>query len=339
MKDLPTPIRLALLSFLLGGVACPGTLSDPAAFEGAAADAGATADAGSTAACPDIPTLLAQSCGIAGCHDATTKAEALDLASPDVAARLVGVLAVEGNGLLIDPASPGASVVYTKLTATPPFGGRMPTGTPLDDATIQCVLSWVTSEAGQTFEDAGIPPGDDAGQLAGDAAATQDAGTSPFTTIRVAAGQTSAVTDATGNVWSADVDFTGGTGAVQTPSVAIAGTNTPALYNGQRYGDPSFSYLFSVPNGTYTVTLKFAEQYVTGPGMREFVVAINGAAVETNFDIYAAAGAMNAAVDESFTVIVTSGSIQIAFTQGSVQLPKVDAIQIAQGATTGEGGT
>jgi hypothetical protein len=280
-----------------------------------------------------------QSCGVAGCHDATTKAEALDLASPDVAARLVGVLAVEGNGLLIDPASPGASVVYTKLTATPPFGGRMPTGTPLDDATIQCVLSWVTSEASQTFEDAGIPLGDDGGLPASDAAANEDATTSPFTTIRIAAGQTAAVTDTTGNVWSADEDFTGGTAAVQAPTVAITGTDSSALYNGQRYGDPSFSYLFPVPNGTYAVTLKFAEQYVTGPGMREFDIAINGATVETNFDIYAAAGAMNAAVDEPFTVSVTSGSIQIAFTQGSVQFPKVDAIQIVQGATVGEGGT
>jgi hypothetical protein len=339
MKDLATPIRLALLAFLLGGVACPGTLSDLAAFEGAGVDAGATADAAPTAACPDVPTVFVQSCGVAGCHDATTKAEALDLASPDVAARLVGVLAVEGNGLLIDPTSPGASVVYTKLTATPPFGGRMPTGTPLDDATIQCVLSWVTSEAGQTFEDAGSPSGDDGGQLVSDAGTNDAASTSPFTAIRVAAGQTTAVTDATGNVWAADVGFTGGTAAVQTPSVAIAGTDTPALYNGQRYGDPSFSYLFPVPNGTYTVTLKFAEQYVTGPGMREFDISINGATVETNFDIYAAAGAMNAAVDEPFTVSVTSGSIQIAFTQGSVQFPKVDAIQIAQGATTGEGGT
>jgi hypothetical protein len=343
MKDLAAPnrlARLALLPLLLAGVACPGTLSDLAAFESAGSDAGVTADAGSAPACPDVPTVFMQSCGVAGCHDATTKAEALDLASPGVAARLVGVLAVEGNGLLIDPASPPASVVYTKLTATPPFGGRMPTGTPLDDATIQCVLSWATSEASQTFEDAGSPSGDDGGAPAHDGGANGDASTpSPFTTIRVAAGQTTAVTDATGNVWSADEDFTGGTAAVQSPTAAITGTDTPALYNGQRYGDPSFSYLFTVPNGTYTVTLKFAEQYVTGPGMREFDVAINGATVETNFDIYAAAGAMNAAVDEPFTVSVTSGSIQIAFTQGTVQFPKVDAIQITQGATAGEGGT
>jgi hypothetical protein len=125
---------------------------------------------------------------------------------------------------------------------------------------------------------------------------------------------------------------------VQDPAITIAGTDTSALYNGQRYGNPSFSYQFSVPNGTYTVTLKFAEQYVTGPAMREFDIAINGTAVETNFDIYAAAGAMNTAVDESFPVVVSSGAIQLAFTPGTIQSPKVDAIEIVEGAVENDGG-
>jgi len=64
--------------------------------------------------------------------------------------------------------------------------------------------------------------------------------------------------------------------------------------------------------------------------MRLFGIAINGTTVETSFDIYAAAGAMNAAVDESYPVTVTGGQLQIAFTQGTVQFPKVDAIQIAR---------
>ena len=92
-----------------------------------------------------------------------------------------------------------------------------------------------------------------------------------------------------------------------------------------------------MPNGDYTVTMKFAELYVTGPAMREFGVTINGAAVLTSFDIYATAGAMNAAVDKSFPVTVSNGAIQIDFTPGAVQSPKVDAIQIAAGS--GDGGT
>jgi hypothetical protein len=226
--------------------------------------------------------------------------------------------------------SPSSSVIYTKLLVTPPFGARMPTGTALDDGTIECVLSWVTTAPSLVVGDAGTLNGDDA--------ATEDAGP-PFSPLRVAAGQTTAVIDALGNVWSADEDFTGGTAAVTSPAVAIAGSASPALYNGQRYGDPSFSYQFTVPNGTYTVTLKFAEQYVTGPGMREFDIAINGTTVKSNFDIYAAAGAMNAAVDESFTATASSGSIEIAFTPGVIQSPKVDAIQITQGALPSDGGT
>jgi hypothetical protein len=142
--------------------------------------------------------------------------------------------------------------------------------------------------------------------------------------LRVAAGQTAAVADAQGNTWSADQAFTGGTAAVTSPAAPIAGTDSPAIYNGQRYGDPSFSYQFTVPNGAYTVVLKFTEQFVTGPGMRLFDVAINGAAVETQFDIYATSGGMNVAVDRTYPVAVSGGIIQIAFTPGTISLGGAD---------------
>ena len=40
---------------------------------------------------------------------------------------------------------------------------------------------------------------------------------------------------------------------------------------------------------------------------------------------------MNTAVDRSYPVTVSGGKIQIDFNQGTVQFPKVDAIQITQG--------
>ena len=329
-------LRASLLACLLSSAACPGSLPDPAAFldpdggrEAGSVD-GPSGAAEASAACPDIPTLLAQTCGAVGCHDDMTRAEALDLKSAGVASRLVGVHASEGAGLLIDPASPTTSVLYTKLLPTPPFGARMPTPTPLDEATIQCVLAWVTSEA------ATVPAADGGTTAMGDAspgldAAGDEGGSTVFSTVRVAAGQTSAVADAQKNMWSADVGFTGGTAAVQTPATAITGTDSAALYNGQRYGNPGFSYQFTVPNGAYTVTLKFAETYVTGPNLRVFSIAINSTTVEPSFDIYAAAGAMNAAVDRSYPVTVTAATIQIDFAAGAVQYPKVDAIEIGQG--------
>jgi hypothetical protein len=60
--------------------------------------------------------------------------------------RLSGKEAAGGPGVLIDPTTPAASVLYTKLTATPPFGARMPlVGAPLGDGDIACVLSWIES--------------------------------------------------------------------------------------------------------------------------------------------------------------------------------------------------
>jgi len=48
----------------------------------------------------------------------------------------------------------------------------------------------------------------------------------------------------------------------------------PKLYQTERYGN--FTYQFTVPNGGYNVTLKFAEFYWTSAGKRIFNVAING---------------------------------------------------------------
>jgi Malectin domain len=343
----PIANRLLHLPLVLGAVllpvlawtGCAGSLEDPEMFT-MQPDAGTPVEAAVEAAaaptCPDVPTLFAKTCGTTGCHDATTKAEALDLVSPGLASRLVGVPSVEGVGLLIDPTTPSKSVLYTKLLSSPPFGARMPTGGALDTSTTQCVLAWITSQTSS-------PPamGDAGGQQATDAGTTSDSsagdtGTvAPFTTIRVAAGQTSAVTDGQGQSWSADTSYTGGMPAVETTQVSIANTDSPVLYNGQRYGNPSFSYVFTVPNGSYTVTLKFAELYVTGAGQRLFDVVLDGTTVETAFDIYATAGAMNTAVDRAYPVSVSGGQIKIDFNQGTVQFPKVDAIQIAQGSPDG----
>jgi hypothetical protein len=82
------------------------------------------------------------------------------LLSPNLAARLVGIPATEGPGLLIDPATPSNSVLYTKLSAAPPFGVRMPQGkTPLDSGDMGCVLAWITQQVSDGgAPDAAAPP-------------------------------------------------------------------------------------------------------------------------------------------------------------------------------------
>lgn len=121
--------------FLLG---CPGSLDDIESFR---VDAGAGDGAPS---CADVEATFASTCAVAGCHSTAEMSGSLDLQSPDIRGRLRGKKASGGAPLLIDPAAPDKSALYTKLLPMPPFGTRMPLGRkPLDDATARCVLLWV----------------------------------------------------------------------------------------------------------------------------------------------------------------------------------------------------
>ena len=67
-----------------------------------------------------------------------------------------------------------------------------------------------------------------------------------------------------------------------------------------RFG--TFTYLVPglKPHGRYVVELFFAENYWKGPGKRLFAVFINNRQVLNDFDIYAAAGGANRAIERSF---------------------------------------
>jgi hypothetical protein len=142
-------------------VACAGTLDadrfgehegDVTSDSGGGAEPSRLGDAMPPSACADVPTaVLGAVCGGA-CHSGATPTSNLDLTSPNVAQRLLGKPALAGGGLLIDPIHPEASVLYTKVTRTPPFGGQMPPSPsqPLDDATAACVRDWVRTAARQS---------------------------------------------------------------------------------------------------------------------------------------------------------------------------------------------
>jgi hypothetical protein len=149
-----------------------------------------------------------------------------------------------------------------------------------------------------------------------------------FSIWRVVAGGP-AYTDCQGNVWAADENYVGGTAATSTDTItgALPCSTNSALYQDQRYG--AFSYVFNVPAGSYQVDLKFAETYFTAAGDREFNVSVNGNTVLTNFDIFAAAGGANIAVDRMFNNIAsTGGAITITFGPAAVNNALVSAIQI-----------
>src|SRR5258706_2742666 len=134
----------------------------------------------------------------------------------------------------------------------------------------------------------------------------------PFSPILVHSGG-AAYTDTLAQVWSADAGFIGGNTASTTSN--IANTPDPKLYQTERYGN--FTYQFTVPNGGYNVTLKFAQFYFTSAGRRIFNFAINGTPVLTNFDIIAAAGGGVAPLVKTFPLPGANGPGPARFFSGS----------------------
>ncbi len=93
------------------------------------------------------------------------------------------------------------------------------------------------------------------------------------------------------------------------PGKAIAGTETDSIYRSCRYD--LRGYRFSVPNGTYTVTLKFCEPHFNAKGKRICDITLQGKKVLNGFDIFAMAGQF-AAHDESFDDIeVKDGELKL----------------------------
>jgi hypothetical protein len=135
---------------LLGSIGCPGTLHDKERFLTDAAssaddDGGTGEDSG---ACGDVVTrIFVPSCGGTGCHGATAPQQGLDLVSPGVAARVVGISGTGCTGTLAAPADPASSLLYTKLATSPPCGAQMPLGRPsLSSADAACILTWIAGQ-------------------------------------------------------------------------------------------------------------------------------------------------------------------------------------------------
>jgi len=126
-----------------------------------------------------------------------------------------------------------------------------------------------------------------------------------------------------GITYLADGRYSGGN--VGTTASTISGTTEGTLYKSERYGN--FSYSIPVANGSYSVTLKFAEFYFTAAGKRVFNVTVNGQTVVSDLDIFAKVG-KNVAYDVAVPVNVTNGAISINFIS-KVNNAKVSAIKVA----------
>ncbi|MGC8780124.1 MAG: malectin domain-containing carbohydrate-binding protein, partial [Anaerolineae bacterium] len=138
-------------------------------------------------------------------------------------------------------------------------------------------------------------------------------------------------TDAAGATWQMDQAYTAGgwgyvAGTAGTSTDPVAGTNDPFVF--QRYREGMSEYRFTVPNGTYTVRLRFAEFVADKKGQRVMRISLEGAEVESALDVYAVAGRATA-LERTYTVTVNDGLLNIGFAQvGGIYPPMVSAISI-----------
>jgi hypothetical protein len=149
--------------------------------------------------------------------------------------------------------------------------------------------------------------------------------------FRVNAGGETYTTKA-GQVFSADSYYSGGRRSTLA-SGNVAGTEDDLLYQQGRVGE-SFSYQFLVEPATYQVTLHFNETWwgnlvqEGGVGSRKFNVDIEGERKLTEYDIFRKAGGAMRAVQETFTVPVTDGELNLLFSRGSKDYPYVAAFEV-----------
>ncbi len=132
-----------------------------------------------------------------------------------------------------------------------------------------------------------------------------------------------AYTDTLGNLWGDDLPYTPcssplgwTTGQTNTVLNNIANTLDPTLYRSQRFGS-TFGYRFLVPNGSYEVSLGFAETFYTSAGARRFSVSINGATRIADLDVLVAAGGQFIAYNRTLTATVSNGMLALDWSTGA----------------------
>jgi beta-galactosidase len=136
--------------------------------------------------------------------------------------------------------------------------------------------------------------------------------------FRVLAGQLG-VTATSAGLYGSDNFFSGGEGRLLNtpvrrnppPPKVVAGAADQKMYLAYRAG--RFSYALPVPNGEYTLTLRFVEPVENqAAGKRVFDVRVQGDVALANFDIAAVAGSVTA-LERTVPLRVTDGKATIEF--------------------------
>ncbi|MEZ5356344.1 MAG: malectin domain-containing carbohydrate-binding protein [Bryobacteraceae bacterium] len=138
-------------------------------------------------------------------------------------------------------------------------------------------------------------------------------------------GWSSLYTDTGGKSWAVDQYWTQG----YIDYVAVYAPAWSPVYSSARVslpGGAGLSYHIPVSNGSYVVTLHFAELRKTAPGQRVFDVRLNGDLVLPAFDILSQAPRLQP-LAKSFPVTVSAGFVDIDF-RNIVDLASIAAIEI-----------
>jgi beta-galactosidase len=154
----------------------------------------------------------------------------------------------------------------------------------------------------------------------------------PFTTLGVNAGGKAQVSDEMG-LWIGDqpyaaggFGFVGGTPTIFDKDLAITNTAEPPLYFTFQSG--MSAYRFDVPDGSYDVTLMFAEPSAK-PGERVFGVSVNGTVVASRLDLSATHGIARAATYTTSVSVSGGAGISVNFTpiQGQAILNAIRVVR------------
>ncbi len=137
--------------------------------------------------------------------------------------------------------------------------------------------------------------------------------TGALDSIHIKAGDVTGLRAADGTRYGSDNFFSGGQGKGVNPSDTAPDKRlvVAPLYDSYRVGN--FAYDVPVPDGHYSVTLRFAEPSAKA-GERAFDVTINGKVVLAGFDVAATAGGPRIGTDRTFEADAVKGVIHIAFT-------------------------
>jgi hypothetical protein len=162
--------------------------------------------------------------------------------------------------------------------------------------------------------------------------ATMSAVVMPNGTIRIVEGQTSNYMDKSGNLWyAAGTTYNGGDDGGYPYDNGGTWPTVPdiTLYKIPFYsfGGGDMRFDIAVPNGTYSVTGKFASTNVGAPGQLVSLES-QGQVIYNNVDIFAKAGGQNLPLDFTLPATVTNGQLSFVLRHVTGSFNDISALQI-----------